>query len=140
MGKHANILHEYCSFPNLDQFMSKSQKGLVALLINTLKMYKGQKCQNTNKLHTLQKCKVVEKTIYKSTKVVFCITSCENCACLSLFRGFEKVRSRSAHMKTHRHQERNCSMVSTWPSCDRDTAQQDVPGVELARTSKSDSP
>ncbi|XP_042562119.1 zinc finger protein 541 [Clupea harengus] len=59
--------------------------------------------------------------------------TCEECG-----RGFEKVRSRSAHMKTHRHQERNCSMASSWP--DRDKTQQGIHGRELAVTSESDSP
>ncbi|XP_048123632.1 zinc finger protein 541 isoform X2 [Alosa alosa] len=56
--------------------------------------------------------------------------TCEECG-----RGFQKVRSRSAHMKTHRHQERNCSMAYSWPACNRDAAQQAIPGGELPGTS-----
>ncbi|XP_063060089.1 zinc finger protein 541 isoform X2 [Engraulis encrasicolus] len=58
--------------------------------------------------------------------------TCEECG-----RGFEKVRSRSAHMKTHRHQER-CSLVSNWSAVEKLVDKPVIPAVKCTSTPESD--
>uniref|UniRef100_A0A4W4ECZ9 Zinc finger protein 541-like n=1 Tax=Electrophorus electricus TaxID=8005 RepID=A0A4W4ECZ9_ELEEL len=60
------------------------------------------------------------------------VASYQKCFCVAFmsFRGFRKVKSRNAHMKTHRHQERVSSSLNSWLSGDHSQGQgEDRPQV-----------